>query len=316
MQKWHAIAPSNIALIKYMGKRDSTINLPDNPSLSYTLDNLISEVSIELSNFNQDTWEPLHVAGQPEISLSASAQEKFLKHFAFLKEKFAIKNFFKIKSNNNFPHSSGIASSASSFAALTKCAIAAFCELNNKSLPPIIEQASLSRIGSGSSCRSFFSPWALWEDDIISKIDTHYEKLHHEVIIISKSPKNISSSLAHQLIKTSPNYAARGQRAKINLKQLLKALNSKKWHDAYSICFAEFMDMHELFHTAEKSFSYINSESESVLKLLKDLWQSEQDGPIITMDAGPNIHLLYRLDQLEMADYFKNRYLKGNFDVL
>lgn len=316
MQQWLEKAPSNIALIKYMGKKDPKNNLPDNPSLSYTLNNLTSTVSLEISDSKFDFWEPLVLDNTRPITLSEDAKARFLKHFAFLKLKFQVTDSFKISSNNNFPHSSGIASSASSFAALTKCAIKAFCELTNKPLPSLEEQANLSRIGSGSSCRSFFSPWVLWDGDSVTNIEIPYKKLHHEVIIINRDAKKISSSLAHELIKSSPLYKNRDERANINLKSLLKALNTENWSDAYNICWQEFQDMHQLFKTSAKSFSYINSQSEKVLKQLQNLWKKEQDGPIITMDAGPNIHLLYRMDQLFMAKEFKNQYLEGNFDVL
>ena len=63
-------------------------------------------------------------------------------------------------------------------------------------------------------------------------------------------------------------------------------------------------------------FSYINEKSQAVLTELQNLWQREGDGPLITMDAGPNIHVLYRQDQAEMARKFKADYLIGNYDVI
>lgn len=317
MYQWVDEAPSNIALIKYMGKKDNNLNLPDNSSLSYTLNHLISRVSIQLSKTNDDCWQPLQAEDMPtEINLSSNAQTRFLKHFKFLKKEFKIKQNFIIKSNNNFPASCGIASSASSFAALTKCAIKAFCYLNNQPSPSTNIQAGLSRIGSGSSCRSFFSPWALWENDEVKTIDFPQKQLHHQVIIIEKSPKQISSSNAHNLVNTSPNYRERTKRAQDNLIAITKALNTNNWHAAYKICWQEFQDMHGLFHTCSQPFSYINTDSEKILNNLQSLWQQNQDGPIITMDAGPNIHLLYRSDQLDMAKEFKQKHLIGYFDVI
>lgn len=316
MQQWLDEAPSNIALIKYMGKKNSETNLPENPSLSYTIEHLKSQVVLELSDNPYDSWEPLKLNCATLINLSSEAQERFLKHLVYLKNYFKIKINFIVRSNNNFPHSSGIASSASSFAALTKCAIKAFCSLTKESMPTIEKQAFLSRIGSGSSCRSFFSPWALWDEDKITSITIPYHALHHEVIIISRNKKSISSSLAHKLIKTSPFYKGRSARASTNLKELIQSLTNKNWEDAYKICWQEFQDMHQLFSSCRESFTYINDDSKTVLNQLQEFWRTEQDGPIITMDAGPNIHLLYRADQLELANEFRKFYLKGNFDVL
>lgn len=316
MQQWLGQAPANIALIKYMGKKDNDKNLPDNPSLSYTLNDLLSNVSLEAYPGRKDFWEPLHTPGVPEFTLSTEAQNRFLNHLAFLKTEFKYTGAFIVRSCNNFPHSSGLASSASSFAALTQCAVLALSELTHTPLPSIEVQANLSRIGSGSSCRSFFSPWALWDDDHVSGIDLPYKNLIHEVIIISHDVKKVSSSLAHQLIRTSPLYHKRNERARENLELLLTALKQQDWTNAYKICWREFQDMHELFTSCTRPFAYITDRTQSVLNDLQELWLREQDGPIITMDAGPNVHVLYRPDQVDMARQFKQDYLIGNFDVL
>jgi diphosphomevalonate decarboxylase len=316
MQQWLDEAPSNIALIKYMGKKNTKENLPDNPSLSYTLDNLITKVSLETSKGPIDCWEPLQTSGMSEITLPANSQIRFLNHLAVLKKQFNYNGSFIVRSNNNFPHSSGIASSASSFAALTKCAVKALSELTNTKLPTTENQASLSRLGSGSSCRSFFTPWVIWDDEKVEKITLPYNQLTHEVIIISNEVKEISSSKAHALVQTSKLYKDRSTRARANLKLLLNAFKDEKWADAYQICWQEFQDMHQLFSSCDKPFSYISDTSKKVLNQLQELWQQEQDGPIITMDAGPNIHLLYRADQLEMANKFRQKHLIGKFDVL
>lgn len=314
--QWFAQAPSNIALIKYMGKKDPAKNIPDNPSLSYSLDNLLSYVSLETHTEKKDIWAPLTIPGAEPFTLSPVAQTRFLRHLANLKTWFNYSGYFIVRSSNNFPHSSGLASSASSFAALTKCAALALSELMHKPLPSIETQASLSRQGSGSSCRSFFSPWALWDDESVTAIQLPYMQLRHEVIIISKDEKEISSSAAHQRILTSPQYTERGERARQNLKLLLDALTTQNWSAAYTICWREFQDMHHLFTTCAQPFSYMTDRSNAALNAIQDLWERNGDGPIVTMDAGPNIHLLYRPDQAEMAIQFKKDYLTGNYDCL
>lgn len=314
--QWFAQAPSNIALIKYMGKKDNENNIPINPSLSYTLHNLLSSVMLEQHSGKKDFWEPLNTPGALHFLLSNAAQERFLYHLARLKAQINYSGAFIVRSSNNFPHSSGLASSASSFAALTKCAITALSELTNTPLPSVEIQAQLSRIGSGSSCRSFFSPWALWEGESVKAIDLPYTQLLHQVIVISHAEKEVSSSEAHQRICTSPHYSTRAERAEHNLKILLNAFEVKDWENAYHICWREFQDLHLLFSSCTSPFSYITDQSKAALVALQELWQREGDGPLVTMDAGPNIHLLYRPDQAEMALKFKQDYLIGNYDVL
>ena len=313
---WFAQAPSNIALIKYMGKKDSERNIPINPSLSYTLNNLLSSVMLEQHPGKKDFWEPLNTPGGGLFILSIAAQERFLQHLARLKAQFNYTGAFVVRSCNNFPHSSGLASSASSFAALTKCAALALSELTQKPLPSIETQAQLSRLGSGSSCRSFFSPWALWDDETVEAIHLPYQQLIHQVIIISHAEKDVSSSEAHQRICTSKLYKTRPARAKANLKSLLNAFETRDWKAAHDVCWQEFQDLHQLFSTSASPFSYISEQSKATLTMLQQLWQREGDGPLVTMDAGPNIHLLYRPEQADIAFRFKQEYLLGNYDVL
>lgn len=316
MMQWFAQAAANIALIKYMGKKDEQKNIPDNPSLSYTLNQLLTSVMLETHTGKKDFWEPLHTPGADPFSLSVAGQQRYLKYLEFLKFRFNYSGAFLVRSSNNFPQGSGLASSASSFAALTKCAVMALCDLTEQPLLSIEEQAGLSRLGSGSSCRSFFSPWALWDGEAVKPVELPYHELLHQVIIISHAEKQVSSSEAHKRIKTSNHYVGRSQRATDNLKILIAALHNKEWRSAYEICWREFQDMHRLFSTCDQPFTYMTQQSKEVLKKLQDLWQENGDGPLVTMDAGPNIHLLYRLDQADMAKKFKQNHLVGNYDLM
>lgn len=304
--QWSATAPSNIALIKYMGKSDESRNIASNPSLSYTLNALTSTVELRLNSKPLDQWQPLPSTAYTDFELSDKAKQRFINHLRFLKQGFDFQGNFLIRSNNNFPMGTGLASSASSFAALTKCAVTAFTELTNVTPLPISGIAKLSRQGSGSSCRSFFTPWALWEDTEISAIKLPYRHLIHQIILVDNKEKEISSSKAHKLVLTSPNFKGRTTRASQNLDELMSALNNKDWKNAYQICWREFMDMHELFHTATPSFSYMTEATKLHLAQLQNLWEEEGDGPIITMDAGPNIHLLFREDQAILAQRYQD----------
>ena len=143
-----------------------------------------------------------------------------------------------------------------------------------------------------------------------------YPKLLHQVAIISHDEKKVSSSEAHRLIHTSPLYNNRPQRAKDNLKLLLDAFYAHDWASAYAISWREFQDMHSLFSTSNPPFTYMTDASTELLSKVQKLWQQCEDGPIVTMDAGPNVHLLYRPDQAQLAQEFKLKYLVGNYDIL
>ena len=313
--KWVAQAPSNIALIKYMGKSDSLQNQPMNASLSYTLSHLLSFIELEASADAIDQWQPLPQKDKHTFELSDQAQLRYLKHLQFLKKYFAYDGSFVIRSSNNFPADCGLASSASSFAALTRCACQALSELTTKPIPTQAQQAHLSRQGSGSSGRSFFSPWSLWEADKIDSIQVPYSDLIHQVIVVSKLKKAISSSHAHRQVVTSALFHHRPERANERLKQLITALEKQHWRKAYEICWQEFWDMHALFETAQIPFGYMTHDSLIVLNWLREFWEQHNDGPLITLDAGPNIHLLYRADQPDIAQHIKNKLAADYFII-
>lgn len=312
---WFAQAPSNIALIKYMGKSDSQQNLPANSSLSYTLNELTSFVELAAVTSHNDRWELLEIPGALTFNLDFIAQQRFLQHLAWLKQQFDFRGNFIVRSCNNFPMATGLASSASSFAALTICAVRALTELTGQPEPSHEQIAEWSRHGSGSSIRSFYQPWALWTRDSITAVELPYPTLLHQVIIVSHAEKIVSSREAHQRVITSPAYTDRPQRAEQRLQMLLTSLRKQDWRSSYDIVWDEFNDLHHLFETASQPFSYMNDATQRILAYLKAYWLKKNDGPLITMDAGPNIHLLYRTDQIETAAFLKKEFL-GKYDVI
>ncbi len=297
---------SNIALIKYMGKIDASVNQATNPSMSYTLPHLKSVVKISPSPMSCNQWVPLVGPGLQNLVLSEKGQAKFLKHVERLKSLWQVDGFLKIESANNFPADCGIASSASSFAALT-LAMARFYDRQDSA----VELARLSRLGSGSSCRSFFSPWCLWNGDQIEPIELPYKKLLHLVVLIDAEKKEVSSSEAHLRVATSPLFQGREARVSARTEGLLSALKKDQWATAFQIVWDEFEDMHQLFETSQPAFSYRNDKSKKVLDDCQKVWLYKKDGPLVTMDAGPNIHLLFRENQrtifLKMKHYFSEK---------
>jgi diphosphomevalonate decarboxylase len=304
---WKSQAPSNIALIKYMGKINAAKadgNRPTNPSLSYTLSHFITEVQIEKAS--QDDWEPLEKKGF-YVRLSSHGRERFLQFFSELKQKFQIKGHYRVLSANNFPSDCGLASSASSFAALTKAAYALAQEHGSVKKMTARDLSKMARTGSGSSCRSFFAPWALWQDEGAEPLELPYQDLIHQVAVIEESEKLVSSSEAHRRVNSSLLFEGRPARAEVRLKELVQALQTQDWKAAFELTWAEFWDMHALFESSRPSFGYMAAGSVEVLNMARQLWQSEGEGPLVTMDAGPNVHFLYRQDQKELANRFREQ---------
>ncbi|MCB0367807.1 MAG: diphosphomevalonate decarboxylase, partial [Bdellovibrionales bacterium] len=234
-----------------------------------------------------------------------------------LKDLWGIEGTYCVRSANNFPSDCGLASSASSFAALTL----ATAELARDKKPELANQlgatqlSQLSRKGSGSSCRSLFSGWALWRGEGAESVEFPMQNLIHQAVIVESGKKEVSSSEAHRRVTTSPHFAGRVERAEARLKDLTAALNKRDWKSGFEICWDEFQDMHQLFETSEPAFAYMTDTSRKVLKHVHEYWQKNQDGPWVTMDAGANVHLLYRENQRQMAEELKSE-LQGMAQVM
>ncbi len=348
---WEALAPSNIALIKYVGKK-SADNQPISPSLSYTLDHLVSVVRIQalsprekkdgfqaLEDFNitelkkcfrkqpaipmrQNSIQVLskhtlkHTSKQTIDKQNVNKEKvtkifpyrgskesinRFLIFFSFLKKAFYLPGFYLIQSGNNFPAGVGCASSASSFCALTLAThkVALDCSLQKQKVKnmSLEDLSALSRVGSGSACRSMFRPWALWEQKHATSIDIPFLHLTHQLILTSDKEKPVSSSIAHKRVRTSPFFKGRIERAETRLKNLIVALRNKNWRQCFDICWDEFQDLHQLYETSTPPIYYRNETSLAIIKKIKDIWDTTHDGPLITMDAGSAVHLLYRPSQ-------------------
>ncbi|MCY4512323.1 MAG: diphosphomevalonate decarboxylase, partial [Bdellovibrionales bacterium] len=305
--KWTASAPSNLALIKYMGKKPAKAgqNIPLNSSLSFTLNHFITKVEIEEAS--SDSWSSFEKGSVFYTELSIQAQKRFLDFFQSLKKYFSIPGYYKICSGNNFPLSTGAASSASSFAALTQAVYKLAQEQTDLQKKLSVEELSqISRSGSGSSCRSFFSPWALWTEKRVQPLKFPFENFIHQMIVTSDSDKKIFSRDAHKRVESSPYFKERPQRAETRLKELCSALRSQDWYRCYLLVREEFLDMHHLFETAHPPFSYQTKSSGQVLEKVENFWKQRGDGPLVTMDAGSSVHLLYRLDQKELAEEFSS----------
>jgi diphosphomevalonate decarboxylase len=303
-----ARAPSNIAIVKYMGKRDPERNLPANPSLSMTLKNLCTYVELraaEGGGLRIVREVPAGARGQVP-NLSQIGEEKFLGHLSRVMERAPdllrqhglmvgeAPAHAEVRTTNTFPSSAGIASSASSFAALTLAATAYHARdaeefrLQYAGDPELRRAlAALSREGSGSSCRSFEGPFVAWDEARTERIESALQPLSDLVIVVSAGEKKIGSTEAHRRVRTSPNWEGRTTRAENRYRDLKNAIAHGNFAGLAEIAEADYRDMHRLFETSNPPFSYFAPRTNEVLGFL-----AGSPGIAVTMDAGPNVHVI------------------------
>jgi diphosphomevalonate decarboxylase len=213
---------------------------------------------------------------------------------------------------NTFPMGSGIASSASSFAALTLAGLVASVQEEDlerlRSFWKTPQAASLkrscarvSRQGSGSSCRSFEGPWVEWSHEDAAQFATKMPEMAHFVVVLSKTEKLISSSQAHLRVKTSPQWAGRVSRVNQRFHLMKSAMLEGDIAKVARFAWSEMWEMHNLFHTASEPFSYWLPGTLNALHTFADDMLSSQP-PIVTLDAGPNLHVL--IPQTERSKWF------------
>jgi len=299
-------SPSNIAIIKYWGKYDNQI--PANPSLSLTLQHCHTKTSIDcFETPSSETEIKFFLDGIPN-----QVFEEKLKFFIFslLIEKPFLKNKkLIVRSSNTFPHSTGIASSASGMSAfcLALCSLERFFTQSLVDEESFFREASrLSRLASGSASRSVYGGWVLWgETDWIPessndfaipvKFPLHedFQNLNDWIILCDSSEKEVSSRTGHSLMKNHPYAPERFKQAKINLKNVLNAMISGDWEKFVFIVEHEALSLHAMMMTSNPWFILMKPQTLRIIQTLKSFRKHNNIKICFTLDAGPNIHLLF-----------------------
>lgn len=305
-------APSNIAWIKYWGK--TGVQLPMNASISMTLSNCFTKTDVEFE-FGE--------ALRPDISFlfHGKENESFLPKIDTFVER--IKDDYpfvseikklKIYSENTFPHSSGIASSASAFAALAFAFENVMAKISSSEID-LKRASSAARLGSGSACRSLFGQINQWgELESTNGSDEHsiaVENVHeifkgakNAVLVVSSEKKSVGSTLGHSLMKGHPYARARIHQANQNAKKALEDIKNGDVWSLGKIIEEEAMSLHALMMTSSPSFMLMKPNTMEIIDKVK-AFRSEFDIPIFfTLDAGPNPHLLYFASDSEKVEEF------------
>lgn len=285
-------APSNIALIKYWGKKENQI--PQNPSLSMTLSK-----SVTINDFKVKSGH-----GELDFSFNEKVSNQFSSKienlFLMLKKKYPILNeyHFTVQSMNTFPHSSGIASSASSMAAFSYGILSFLNQLKVLSTDVLVETSYFARLGSGSACRSVYGPfveWGITSNDYAKTVLNHtsLNQLRDSIFIVSDQPKKISSSKGHQLMNTNPFAKVRYERANHKVIKVAELLKTGDWETLGPMIEAEALELHGLMLMGDSPFFLIEPETIKLINYIQNYREKTKAQIYFTLDAGPNVHLLY-----------------------
>jgi diphosphomevalonate decarboxylase len=307
-------SPSNIALVKYWGKKPG--QLPANPSLSMTLDSSVTQTSV--SAFPAGDKKGI-------ISVNGLKDHPFIlklgKLISWMEKEVPVTSrfSFEVTTGSTFPHSTGIASSASGISAFSLCLLsilskAYHIEIREKDFFRIA--SVISRMGSGSACRSVYGGYAVWGETeavegssdlysvpICERIHKDFKDLHDAILVVSSTPKILSSTAGHGLMDAHPFASARYLQARENLGSTLNALESGDMEMLALIAENEAMTLHALMMSSPGGSILLKSGS---LEIIRKIRTERQKGlPVFfTIDAGPNIHLLYQDDSAENVRKF------------
>lgn len=298
LYKKSATSSANIAFIKFWGKKDSSLNIPYNNSISMNLDGCLTTTTV---HFIENLKEDEVVIDCKKVK--GEAKERVVKILDIVRSWAKIKSKAKVSSINNFPSDAGIASSASAFSALALAASsAAGLKLSVKKL------SILARLGSGSACRSVVDGFSEWKAGNSSENSYAFQiakpsfwNLRDIVVVTSVGKKEKSSTEGHSLVKTSPYFSKRLKLVKERTKMLKKAFLSKNFDEFGKILEEEAIDLHFIAMTSKPPIFYLNPSTFEVIQELRELRNKGIKG-FFTMDAGPNVHIICKQKDVDLIN--------------
>ncbi|EOS7755031.1 diphosphomevalonate decarboxylase [Enterococcus hirae] len=297
MFKGKARAYTNIALIKYWGKKNESLILPMNNSLSLTLDAFYTETEVSFSEAYTEDQFYLDNQLQDE-----KATKKISTFLDIAREKAGTTKKAKVISQNFVPTAAGLASSASGLAAL-----AGAC---NEALKLGLDDQALSRLarrGSGSACRSIFGGFVEWEkghDDQSSyahpiSSDGFEDHLAMVFLLLNEQKKDVSSRDGmRRTVETSSFYQGWLDSVEADLYQLKQAIKTKNFQLLGETMEQNGLKMHVTTLAARPPFTYWSPDSLKAMQAVRDL-RNQGIPCYFTMDAGPNVKVLVQKDHLD-----------------
>jgi len=318
-----AKSPSNIALVKYWGKKKNQI--PTNSSISYTLTNSYTETTLK---FTPKTNSGFDVKVFLEGEYKESFAPKIITFFERIGDyiPFLEQYSFEVYTSNSFPHSSGIASSASGMSAMALCLVQIEQQLGASiSEEDALKKASfLARLGSGSACRSVYKGLVEWgENDFIlgssdlygtkfpdEEIHEVFKTFHDTILLIHEGQKSVSSTVGHNLMNNHPYAERRFVEANDNLQKLIPILKSGDVKAFGELVEHEALTLHAMMMMSNPAFILMKPNTVAALEKLWEFRRETGNHLYFTLDAGANVHLLYPAQDAEAIEIFIENELK------
>ncbi len=295
-----AFAPSNIALVKYWGKRDEDLHLPLTDSLSISLDYLGSTTTLSAA-LDQDSFT-LNGKAMASNSQFCKRLSDFLGYFRCL-----ACPFFKLSSEMNIPISAGLASSACGYAALTEALNELFdWQLDKHAL------SQISRIGSGSASRSHWQGFVIWhsghdtntDDCYAEPITTDWHDLCVAILPNESTQKFISSREAMALSMHQKNVREKWQYQTNEIIQVMQiAIHDKNFAQLGSLAQQHANAMHAIMHQSQPAINYDTDISKRQKQQITQL-QNQNHGIYYTQDAGPHIKVLFQAENHALIKHY------------
>lgn len=282
-----AIAPSNIAFVKYWGRKDEKLRLPENGSVSMNLSNLLTTTTVEFSDkYKKDSI--IYNGKEEELK-----NNRAIEHVKLVRKIAKANTPVKIVTNNNFPSGTGLSSSASGFAALTlACAHALGLNLSEKEL------SILARQGSGSACRSIPDGFVEWLDGDTSNQSYAYslfKKDYWEIVdvvaVVSTKVKKVSTSKGQLGAQKSPFFQSRNKNIGSKIKDCKKFIKARDFEGLGELIEAEALELHSIMMTSIPSLIYLLPETLQLMRQVR-IWRNEGLPVYFTLNTGQNIHIV------------------------
>ncbi|PQJ80784.1 diphosphomevalonate/mevalonate 3,5-bisphosphate decarboxylase family protein [Polaribacter porphyrae] len=311
--------PSNIALVKYWGK--SNPQIPKNASISFTLNNChtITTIDFERKRFSESKKVDfdLFFEGKEKEEFKPKIASFFKRIQEYCPYIFEYK--MTINSENSFPHSSGIASSASGLSAIARCLMSLESKINpNLSSEFINKKTSfLARLGSGSASRSIEGPLVVWgnhpeiegSSDLFgvkfsNKVHPIFNNYQDVILLVDKGEKQVSSTIGHGLMHNHPYAENRFQQANENLSKISKILQDGNIKEFIDLVESEALTLHAMMLTSNPYFILMKP---NTLEIINKIWSYRKENKsniCFTLDAGANVHVLFPENEKEKVLQF------------
>jgi diphosphomevalonate decarboxylase len=278
---------TDVALIKYWGKRDSALRIPENNSLSLVLDGLSTVTTVA---FQDDlATDDITIGG----SQNPREVQRVKTHLDRIRERAGVQTAARVVSENNFPRGTGLSSSGSGFAALTYAAVSALnLDVSRK------EMSILARLASGTACRCVCGgivEWHAGDSSDTSYSETVFPADHWQladvVAVVSESMKRVSSTEGHKSARSSAFFPVRQQHIAGKLERLKQAITDRDFESFGAIVESEALEFHSILLTSQPPLVAWHPGTIEVMQAAQEL---RADGvPVyFTINTGFNVHLL------------------------